>query len=287
MIPQEFRRVHRARTFPPEIEVSGELSRPSRPVYASPQRDICRVRGSPIDPAAELSSPQRILGRFSALDRLGISVAVLRVRTVRGRIADATAVSSIGDRSFLVAAADRQERALRVGSAPRDDIDDARHWRPTGSPGTADDLDAIDVVDQEILGIPEDAREQRRVDRSAIDHHLHLVGAVDCQPAAVDDPGAAVEAAHVYSVGETQGFREISDAGAMQVIASQYLNGCSRGADRVGASRRRRDIDFEQLLDRQLLQSILIRARSLLREAGRGPHHAGQTQDGDSQAIAF
>ena len=106
-------------------------------MYASPQRDICRVRGSPIDPAAELSSPQRILGRFSALDRLGISVAVLRVRTVRGRIADATAVSSIGDRSFLVAAADRQERALRVGSAPRDDIDDAVHGigAPQARPG--------------------------------------------------------------------------------------------------------------------------------------------------------
>ena len=71
----------------------------------------------------------------------------------------------------------------------------------------------------------------------------------------------------------------------MQVVTCQYLNGGSGIANRIGATRRRRDIHFEQLLDRELLPLTLIGAGGLLSEGSGGPHHASQQGNNGTQGL--
>ena len=65
------------------------------------------------------------------------------------------AVAEVGDAELLVAAAERDERALGISGAADDDIDDAVHGvgAPQAGTGTADDLDALDVVDEDVLRV--------------------------------------------------------------------------------------------------------------------------------------
>ena len=104
----------------------------------------------------------------------------------------------------------------------RDDVDDAvdgvgapqRRARP------ADDLDAIDVAEDVVLHVPEDAGEERRVDRAPVDHHQQLVGGVGVEAAWRDRPGAVVEARDVDAVGEEQRVGDRRHAGAADVVAA-------------------------------------------------------------------
>jgi hypothetical protein len=58
-----------------------------------------------------------------------------------------------------------------------DDVDDAVYsvCTPDGATGTAYDLDAVDVVEQDVLNIPIDALEEFRVYTSAVDEHQDVL----------------------------------------------------------------------------------------------------------------
>ena len=223
-------------------------------------RRVGGFRRLPVVASARLPAPHRIVGAAAADEHLGVAVSVLRVDPVCSAVAGAPAVTEVADAELLVAAAEREQRALRVGGAARDDVDGAVHGvgAPQAGARAADDLDALDVVDENVLRVPEDAGEERRVDRPAVDHHLELVRAVDVQPARVDHPGAAVEAADEERVREAEGFGEIADASAVEVFARQHLHGRGGTPDRVRTPGGGGDVDVEQLFDAQLLPRGLV-----------------------------
>src|SRR5712664_3632077 len=67
--------------------------------------------------------------------------------------------------------------AARIERAPRDDVDDAVDSvrAPHGGPGAADHFDALDVLEQRVLRVPEHAGEERRVDSATVDQDEQLV----------------------------------------------------------------------------------------------------------------
>ena len=56
-------------------------------------------------------------------------------------------------------------------------------FAPTGTPRAAHHLDALHVLDQDVLGLPEHTREQRVVDAAPIHLDQQLVGKAPCAPA--------------------------------------------------------------------------------------------------------
>ncbi len=54
--------------------------------------------------------------------------------------------------------------------------------------GSADDLDAVDVFEHDVVDGPEDAAEEGCVDAAAVDEDLHVLGVLVAEAADDDDP---------------------------------------------------------------------------------------------------
>jgi hypothetical protein len=137
------------------IALNGEAIRPALEVRAEPD-----LRAAP-------GVEQRVAaGALRAVD-----LRVFGVHAQRG-IADRGSVPERRAR-LQAPAARREQRALRIRSRARDDVDDAVDGIRTPECGarTADHLDALDVLQHHHLLVPEDTREQRRVHGAAVDEH--------------------------------------------------------------------------------------------------------------------
>jgi hypothetical protein len=140
----------------------------------------------------------------------------------------------------------------------RHDVDDAVHriGAPQRRARPADDLDAVDVLEYVVDGVPEDAGEQGRVDRASVYHDEQLVRRVLVEAARRHRPRSGVEAGHVHAVGERERVGDGGDAGAADIVAGDDGDGRRRGAHRFGTSRGERDVDVHELFDRQLLEIL-------------------------------
>src|SRR5258706_2961717 len=120
--------------------------------------------------------------------------AVDTVATVRASLT----ITQRTDR-LAIAAARCEKAALRISRRERDDVDDAIHrvYAPKRSARTADDFDAVDILEQYILNIPEDTGEKRGVNRPAVDQHEQLIGRGVAEAPRADRVRAG---AHLYDV---------------------------------------------------------------------------------------
>src|SRR6185295_633710 len=108
----------------------------------------------------------------------GAAAVGLAVEAVGDVVADLAAPAGGAEGAFLGAAAAGDAAALGVLRLLGDDVDDAVDGvgAPDGGAGTADDLDAVDVLEVHVLRGPEDAREEGGVDAAAVDEDQELVG---------------------------------------------------------------------------------------------------------------
>ncbi len=94
-------------------------------------------------------------------------------------------VAAVGERAavacrgvgFMGAGIGGEQAALGVLGRAGDDVDHAvdRIAAPQGAAGAADHLDPVDVLEHHVLGFPEHARKERRVDGATVDQHQHLL----------------------------------------------------------------------------------------------------------------
>jgi len=146
------------------------------------------------------------------------------------------------------------ERAARLGGAARDHVDHAVHriGAPQRGAGTADHLDAIDVVEQRVLRIPEHAGEERRVDRAAVDQHQELVADRVVEAACADRVLPRIDPRHLEVRREAQRFGKTGHAGAADVLAGDHVERRGGVGEPLGAARYRRDLQIGQLLEAEL-----------------------------------
>src|SRR2546427_3175472 len=80
----------------------------------------------------------------------------------------------------LLAAAPGDIKTLCVPGGAGDDVDDAidRVGSPQRAAGTADDFDAVDILEKVVLYVPEHPAIERGVHRPTVDQHQELVGEV-------------------------------------------------------------------------------------------------------------
>ena len=62
----------------------------------------------------------------------------------------------------------------------------------TDAPRSADNFDAVDIGEDEVVPLPEDTREKRRVNRASVDHHQKFVSEAAVETAGGNGPGAGV-----------------------------------------------------------------------------------------------
>src|SRR6266853_3761896 len=100
----------------------------------------------------------------------GLSVdAVIKAFIVPGSIA------KMGEALVEISATGGDQRSMRIFSALGDDIDDRVYGicSPDGSTRASDDFDPFNILEQCVLDMPINAREQRRVNAPAVDKHQY------------------------------------------------------------------------------------------------------------------
>jgi hypothetical protein len=147
----------------------------------------------PIHPEAALRLAPMVAGLLAGSGGAVGNVEVLGVEAPSQILADAAAVLHAGA-AALRANLQVDGPALSLFGGAGDDVDHPvdRIGAPQGGAGTADHLDTLDVLGQDVLHVPVDALEQGRIDRAAIDQHQQLVGeilrlGITSQPPRCDD----------------------------------------------------------------------------------------------------
>src|ERR1700735_1221919 len=100
-----------------------------------------------------------------------------------------------------IAAARHNESTASSRGLFRDDVDDAVHG--VGSPDcpawTADYLDAIDVLQRHVQGVPVHASEKWGVHGPSVDQHKQFVGKLKVETTSRDGPSVGVNLSHIQS----------------------------------------------------------------------------------------
>src|ERR1041384_3207415 len=89
---------------------------------------------------------------------------------------------------------------------------------PNPAPRAAYGLDSFDVLERHVDVVPEDTRERRRVDCSAVDQHQNLVRIPGIEPADADGPGVGINLLHVDTRSHTQQVRNVGSAGSSDIL---------------------------------------------------------------------
>ena len=111
----------------------------------------------------------------------------------------------------------------------RHNVDDAIDGigAPERGAGSANHFNAVDVLQHRVLHVPENAGEQRSVNRPPVDHHEQLVGERVVEAARADGPGVLIDARHFHARRAAQRFGNARGARAANVFAGDDVR-CGR-----------------------------------------------------------
>src|SRR5207244_2719801 len=98
---------------------------------------------------------------------------------------------------------------------------------PERTAGPADDLDALDVLEHHVLGVPEHAGIQRRIDGSPIDQYQQLVrtGAGAVKSTRADGVPARIDLCDLQIRSKSQGVRESPRARSSYIVGRDDEHG--------------------------------------------------------------
>ena len=118
----------------------------------------------------------------------------------------AAPIPSIEKALFEISSPRADQLPLRILAALSDDVDDAIHgvWSPDRAARSANNLNAINVLQQYILYLPISTRKQGSVDSSAIDEYEHIARKPAAKTSNADGPLATVDTSDFYSWCEAQ-----------------------------------------------------------------------------------
>ena len=197
----------------------------------------------------------------------------MAARTERGTVAPAA------EASLLLAAASGHDPARGVLGAARDDVDDPVDGvgAPQAASRPADDLDAFDVIEEDVLDVPVRPGEQRAVHAAPVDQDEHGPTQRAREPTDTDGPLAGVDAGHVHPRHGPQQLRDRPRRRAPDLVGRDHVDGRRRLEPLLGALGEGGDPDVRQLGQAQLGQ---LRPGGRRRFAGHRPTGA-QDERGD------
>ncbi len=173
--------------------------------------------------------------------------AIRSVRPERSAVARAVA-------ALEVAASRVRVPALGIRGSPRDHVDHAVDGvrAPQCRPRTADHLDALDVLEHDVLGIPEHAGEKRRVHRAPVDQDQELVVDRIVEAARADGVRARAGTRDLEVGREPQGLGKAGRTRAADVLRGDHEYGGGGVREPLRALGDRSDLDVAQLFDAEV-----------------------------------
>ncbi len=170
--------------------------------------------------------------------------------------------------AFARAARRRREPALRIVCRLGDHVDDAIDGvdTPYRTAGAADHLDPLDVLERQVLHVPEHAREQWRVDGATVDQHEELVRRGSVEPPRADRVAVGAGAGDLEIGREPQDFRQARGARAAHIVGGDDEDRRHGPGKRFGTPGQRRDLHVRQLLQRHVGQRLRRDIARLRRE---------------------
>ena len=153
-------------------------------------------------------------------------------------------------------------KALRLRSRARDDVDHAIDSidAPERSAGSADNLDALDLLERNSLLFPKHARKDRRVDVPSVHHDQQLGGETAVEPARSDSPSAGIQSRDLDARRKAQHFGQSTGTAAPNILAGNHIDSrrCIGRCLLALGSRRHGDIHAHQRSEIQFSQVLFL-----------------------------
>ena len=183
--------------------------------------------------------------------KLLLAIKPLPIGAVVEVFTDLPAEAEGGESPLLGPPAAHEQPALRVFGAFGDDVDDAVDGigTPHARSWSADDLDALNVLQRVVHRVPEYARGERTVDGAPVHLHEQFVLKARVETAHADRPFVAVDAGHVHARHHPEKLGNLPRARAPDHLRRDDKHGCGRLGDGALLARDGRHADVHQLLD--------------------------------------
>ncbi len=212
----------------------------------------------PVQTKSPLSHVPAVGGGLAIRERRGITTEGLAVDPIRSVGAEPASIAGGCQAAQLAAATACNQEPAGVLRVLPDHVDHTvdRVGTPQRCPGSADDLDPVDIGEQKVLHIPKHARKQRCIQGPSIDEDEQLVGASAVEPAGADGPLTRIELRNLQIRGEPQGFWQAGCAGRANVVLRDDLDpgGCFEKS--LGTPGDGHDFDVHQLIEGEVLQGL-------------------------------
>ena len=205
----------------------------------------------------------------------------LGVDTTIGNLAQGQAVTGPGKALFLGSRAQLDKTALGIGGMLGDDVDHPVDGigSPQGRAGTADDLDPLDILQQDVLHFPVNPGKSVAVNAAAIDQDQQFVGEAAVGTAAVHRPLVGVDARDVEAGHHAQGVRDVGHPGLFQVFVGDDEDGRGAVGEALALAADRGHLDTHQIFEAQFIEIAAGRPQ----QGGGGRH--GQHEPADHCPI--
>ena len=207
----------------------------------------------PVGAKAALYALDGVMRVAAVHAHLAVALPGLGIGPPVARRPGAAAVAQAGETLLLDAAADIGRGPLTVGRGSGDDVDNAVDGirAPQRRRRAANDLDALQVRHEDVLRVPEHAREQRRIHAAAVDQHLHLVGHDAIEAAGRNRPALAVHAGHVQPRHQPQGLGDRARAAVLDLLGAEHKHRRRNLRQTLRSLGNRGHLDVQQSLQAQ------------------------------------
>jgi hypothetical protein len=168
-----------------------------------------------------------IVGQLAVCLPVIVVELIVSVDAIVSVVAHLATVTRAAQRLMHIAATAIEETALRLPGALAQDVDHAIHRvrAPDRRARTADHFDAIHVINEDLLDIPIDSGEQRRINRASVNHHQQLVGELGIEAARGHRPVAGINRRHLHSGDQPQRVGDRGNAGTQDIVIAQHKDG--------------------------------------------------------------
>src|SRR5690606_1102044 len=220
----------------------------------------------PVAAEARLVPAPLVERRLSARPQRAFDLRRLAVDPVVTAPADRPAVAH-GEPILEAAARNGYEPASSLVGRPGNHVDHTVDGvrAPERGAGPADHLDPIHVGEEQVLLIPEDAREERRIDGAPVDQHEQLVADRIVEAARADRVLHGDDARGGEVRRDTQRLRGGRRSGAADLLGRDHEDRSRRVGETLRLTRYREHLYLAELLERQIRKT----RRRLLGSGGR------------------
>lgn len=120
---------------------------------------------------------------------------------------------------------------------------------PEGGAWASDHLDAVHILQHQVIDLPVHPGEHGGINAPAIDQHQQLGGKPAVEPPGIHRPFVGVDPGHIHPGNHAQGIGDIGHPGPFQILIGDHKNGGGAVGKGLAFLADRGDLDRHQLFN--------------------------------------